>query len=294
MSTCLVCALCSPHNTAVDAFSPLRQHITHTRITRTCTSTGRVSLNLSDYSKWDNLVDEDDDEDGFDESRVPADMKYILPNIKRQSDTFEALSTMDDANLIADVWLQSPSSSVAWYVGSVARISDVSAEHAIDRQYPLIERHAWALQPVELHPARGPFVVYVAPGNSREAVVGGRDASIRLSRVEEEAVRRDGGGANIRAIGVGFRGAGYDSADEDAYRVDMTTWEEEDEAEADASSAMLDDEIKDFAIPATAEDDADMQAKADKLLEKDIDKFFDDEDFSSFMDSAFPKDNNGE
>jgi len=241
------------------------------------------------------LIDEDEDEDGFiDESRVPADMKYTLPNIKRQSDTFEALSTMDDANLIADVWLQSPSSSVAWYVGSVARISDVSAERAIDRQYPLIERHAWALQPVELHPARGPFAVYVAPGNSREAVVGGRDASIRLSRVEEEAVRRDGGGANIRAIGVGFRGAGYDSADEDAYRVDMTTWEEEDEAEADASSAMLDDEIKDFAIPATAEDDADMQAKADKLLEKDIDKFFDDEDFSSFMDSAFPKDNNGE
>ena len=234
----------------------MRRHITHTRTTGKCTSTGRVSLNLSDYSKWDNLIDEDDDEDGFDESRVPADMKYILPNIKRQSDTFEALSTMDDANLIADVWLQSPSSSVAWYVGSVARISDVSAERAIDRQYPLIERHAWAVQPVELHPARGPFVVYVAPGNSREAVVGGMDASVRLSRVEEEAVRRGRGGANIRAIEVGFRGAGYDSADEDAYRVDMTTWEEKDEAEADASSAMLDDEIKDFAIPATAEDDA--------------------------------------
>ena len=82
------------------------------------------------------------------------------------------------------------------------------------------------------------------------------DASVRLSRVEEEAVRRGRGGANIRAIEVGFRGAGYDSADEDAYRVDMTTWEEKDEAEADASSAMLDDEIKDFAIPATAEDDA--------------------------------------
>ena len=273
----------------------MRRHITHTRTTGKCTSTGRVSLNLSDYSKWDNLIDEDDDEDGFDESRVPADMKYILPNIKRQSDTFEALSTMDDANLIADVWLQSPSSSVAWYVGSVARISDVSAERAIDRQYPLIERHAWALQPVELHPARGPFVVYVAPGNSREAVVGGRDASVRLSRVEEEAVRRGGGGAKIRAIEVGFRGAGYDSADEGAYRVDMTTWEEDyDEEEVGASSAMLDDEIKDFAIPATAEDDAAMQAKADKLLEKDIDKFFDDEDFTSFMDSAFPKDNNGE
>lgn len=268
----------------------MRRYITHTRTTRS--STGRVCLNLSDYSKWDNLVDEDEGADGLDESKVSADMKYVLPNIKRQSDTFEALSTMDDANLIADVWLQSPSSSVAWYVGSVARISDVSAERAIDRQYPLIERHAWAVQPVELHPARGPFVVYVAPGNSREAVVGGRDASIRLSRVEEEAVRRGRSGANIRAIEVGFRGAGYDSADEDAYRVDMTTWE--DEAEADASSAMLDDEIKDFAIPATAEDDADMQAKVDRLLEKDIDKFFDDEDFTSFMDSAFPKDNNEE
>ena len=37
-----------------------------------------------------------------------------------------------------------------------------------------------------------------------------------------------------------------------------------------------------------------MQAKVDRLLEKDIDKFFDDEDFTSFMDSAFPKDNNEE
>eukprot|EP00563_Minutocellus_polymorphus_P020506 CAMPEP_0197715552 /NCGR_PEP_ID=MMETSP1434-20131217/694_1 /TAXON_ID=265543 /ORGANISM="Minutocellus polymorphus, Strain CCMP3303" /LENGTH=328 /DNA_ID=CAMNT_0043299691 /DNA_START=99 /DNA_END=1085 /DNA_ORIENTATION=- len=267
-----------------------------TCITRTRTRTARTRVNLSDdSSKWDNLIDEDD-EDEFDDERqrskgqqskakMPADMKYVMPNIKRQSDTFEALSSMDDPSLISDVWLQSPADDEAWFVGRVGRVSDVSPEQAIDRQYPLIERHAWALRPIELHPQRGPFLLYVAPGNSEEAVKIGRDPSIRLTRVEEEAVRQGGGSVSIRAIEVGFRGAGYDAADADAYRVDMTTWEEE-----EAENAMIDDELKDFAIPATAEEDAAMQAKVDKLMEKDVANFFDDEDFTSFIDSAFPKD----
>jgi len=283
---------------ALSAVTGSRLIATHTPppatfITRTRT---RTRVNLSeDSSKWDNLIDEDDEDEFDDEgqsdkeqqskAKVSADMKYVMPNIKRQSDTFEALSSMDDPSLISDVWLQSPADDEAWFVGRVARVSDVSPEQAIDRQYPLIERHAWALRPIELHPQRGPFLVYVAPGNSEEAVKVGRDPSIRLTRVEEEAVRQGGDSVSIRAIEVGFRGAGYDAADADAYRVDMTTWEEE-----EAENAMIDDELKDFAIPATAEEDAAMQARVDKLMEKDIGTFFDDEDFTSFIDSAFPKD----
>lgn len=242
-------------------------------------------------SKWDNLIDEDDDDD-IDEggSRVPADMKYVLPNIKRQADTFEALSGMDDANLISDVWLQSPADDEAFFVGKVARVSDVSPERAIDRQYPLIERHGWALRPIELHPQRGPFIVYYAPGNSVDDVKLGQDPSIRLTRIEEEAVRQGGGSASVRTIEVGFQGAGYDATDAEAYRVDMTSWQEDIGDDADV---LIDEELKDFAIPATAEDDAAMQRKVDKLLEssQDIEKFFDDPAFSEFMDSAFPKEN---
>ena len=242
-------------------------------------------------SKWDNLVDEDDDdeiEEGS--SRVPADMRYVLPNIKRQADTFEALCGMGDPSLISDVWLQSPADDEAFFVGRVARVSDVSPEKAIDRQYPLIERHGWALRPMDLHPQRGPFIVYYAPGNSVDEVKLGQDPSIRLTRIEEEAVRQGGGSASVRTIEVGFQGAGYDATDEKAFRVDMTSWQEE---VGDDTDLLIDEELKDFAIPATAEEDAAMQRKVDKLLEssQDIEKFFDDPAFGDFMDSAFPKEN---
>ena len=242
-------------------------------------------------SKWDNLVDEDDYDDETDSGgKVPADMKYALPNIERQADTFEALKSMGDISLISDVWLQSPADDEAFFVGRVARVSDVSPEKAIDRQYPLIERHGWALRPIELHPQRGPFIVYYAPGNSVDEVKLGQDPSIRLTRVEEEAVRQGGGSSSVRTIEVGFQGAGYDATDEEAYRVDMTFWQEEVDLGDDTD---VDEELKDFAIPATAEEDAAMQRKVDKLLEssKDVEKFFDDPAFSDFMDSAFPKGN---
>ena len=115
----------------------------------------------------------------------------------------------------------------------------------------------------------------------------GQDPSIRLTRIEEEAVRQ---GASVRTIEVGFQGAGYDATDEEAYRVDMASWQEDIGDDADV---LIDEELKDFAIPATAEDDAAMQRKVDKLLEssQDIEKFFDDPAFSEFMDSAFPKEN---
>ena len=243
-------------------------------------------------SKWDNLVDEDEDDDEIDEggSRVPSDMRYVLPNIKRQADTFEALCGMGDASLISDVWLQSPADDEAFFVGRVARVSDVSPEKAIDRQYPLIERHGWALRPIDLHPQRGPFIVYYAPGDSVDEVKLGQDPSIRLTRIEEEAVRQGGGSASVRTIEVGFQGAGYDATDEETFRVDMTSWQEE---VGDDTDLLIDEELKDFAIPATAEEDAAMQRKVDKLLEssQDIEKFFDDPAFGDFMDSAFPKEN---
>lgn len=97
--------------------SSAAQHTSRRSVTAT-----RSCVHLSDYSKWDNLVSEDDDDDEIESNnpRIPADMKYVLPNIKRQSDTFDALNSMD-ADLISDVWLQSPADSTAWFVGRIAQ-----------------------------------------------------------------------------------------------------------------------------------------------------------------------------
>ena len=244
----------------------------------------RTRIHLSDHSKWDSLVDEDDDDDGYETSdvQVPADMKYALPNIKRQSDTFDALRGMGDAELISDVWLQSPADSTAWFVGRVARVSDISVERAIDRQYPLIERHSWTLRPVDLHPRRGPFLVFHAPGDTEELVAAG-DSSVRLIRVEEDSIRDDNA-APVKTVEVGFKGAAYDDANEDSFRTDLNLWARVEEDDDD-----IEHELNGFAIPATPEEDAEMQAPmADKLQAKDIDKFFDDYDWKKSVDKSFP------
>lgn len=128
-------------------------------------------------------------------------------------------------------------------------------------------------------------MVYYAPGNTEE-FVGRNDPTIRLIRVEEDAVRsKDGTAAPVKVIEVGFRGASYDDEDPDVYRVDLSSWESE---EVEDESSSIENELRGFAIPETPEEDAEMQALADKLRTKDIDKFFDDDDWKEFVDKSFP------
>ena len=270
----------------VDAFVPVgtssrsTSRNPTTRSRSTCSSFHRrqrlpsgVHIHLSDYSKWDNLIDEDDNDDLSDvESsgrQLYADMKYVLPNIQRQAKTFDAIDGMGDLALLSDVWLQAPGSDSAWFVGRVARVSDVSIERAIDRQFQMIERHAWTIRPVDLHPSRGPFFVYYSPGKKEELVLA-KDENVSLVRVDEKAVRASGSGETVKTIEVGFRGASYDSAQPDAYRVQLSSWESE---EVDEMEIEL---MKDFATSSSE------KGAADSL------DFFDD-DFSSFMEKAFPK-----
>ena len=255
----------------------------------TTTATGSTTrIHMSAYSKWDNLVDNDEDEgdDKFEsrDASVPADMKYVIPNIKRQSDTFDALESMGDAELIRDVWLQSPADSTAWFVGRVARVSDVSIERCIDRQYPLIERHSWTLRPIDLHPRRGPFIVYYAPGNTEEFAAAG-DPSVSLTRVEEGDVR-NGSAVPVKTIEVGFKGAAYDDVNEDSFKIDLRNSDHD----VDDEENEIDPDLNGFAIPATPEENEKMQAMANKLETKDIDKFFDDDDWKNFVDESFPTD----
>jgi len=152
-------------------------------------------------------------------------MKYNPPNLKRQERTFDALSSIGDSNLIAGVWLQSPADDSAYFVGCISRISDVTIAHAIERQYPLIERYAWSLRPKELHPSRGPFIVYYTNDNhddkdATDDASNDNNNNNGLTQVMEEDVQ---GAITIDRVCVGFKGAMYNDAECEAngFRVEM-------------------------------------------------------------------------
>lgn len=237
------------------------------------TSSSALSQSSYDYSKWDNLTDDEDEsaDASVDSSpmatkrEIPSDMKYNAPNMKRQARTYDALASIGDADLVSGVWLQSPADGAAFFVGWIARISDVTPAQAIERQYPLIERHAWALRPNELHPSRGPFLVYFTEGDINKKASEG-DTTAKLTQVLEEDVQ---GAINMDRVCVGFVGASYDDKECDArgFRMEMMEAEEESTQEAEEESVAdnvsgqstskfdIDYDELDFSIPDTVEDD---------------------------------------
>ena len=116
---------------------------------------------LSSSSKWDNLVDEDDEG-----PPIPPDMRYNERNVMRQHQHFCAIREAGGKELTNDVYVCEPDSGVFWFAGKVARVSDVSLEDAVARQWPLIEQHAANLRPIELYPYRGQIEIWTAPGDS--------------------------------------------------------------------------------------------------------------------------------
>jgi hypothetical protein len=99
----------------------------------------RLSLHhvSASRSKWDELIDEDEDDamqfNGG--PPVPRDMKYNLINIKRQRENYDSIRTVSGIELINDVYCRDAETSVFWFVGKVARVSDVTIEKAIARQW---------------------------------------------------------------------------------------------------------------------------------------------------------------
>ena len=98
----------------------------------------RLSLHVSaSRSKWDELIDEDEDDamqfNGG--PPVPRDMKYNLINIKRQRENYDSIRMVSGIELINDVYCRDAETSVFWFVGKVARVSDVTIEKAIARQW---------------------------------------------------------------------------------------------------------------------------------------------------------------
>jgi len=185
---------------------------------RTYFSSRRSTL-LKD--KWDDLDDEDDEFRGFGYNGppIPKDMRYIGFNVERQNKNFAAIRAAGGVELTNDIFIRDPfKPSLFWFVGKVARISDVPVEKAVARQYGLIEEHAARLRPAELYPKNGELDIYSAPGDSEMDVAYNR-AHIRFIKMERsDAVE---GAMEVKNVMVGFQGELYDDG-EDGFRSERT------------------------------------------------------------------------
>lgn len=84
---------------------------------------------------------------------------------------------------------------------------DVSPEQAIERQWPLIERHVWALR-IPVRPTSDrttPFEVWYAPGDT-ELDAARYDPKVKFTKVADEKCE---GAAEVKSFLVGFVGKVY-------------------------------------------------------------------------------------
>ncbi|CAB9521834.1 expressed unknown protein [Seminavis robusta] len=152
-------------------------------------------------SKWDHL----DDEDGENDLRARPDMKYVPRNVQRQHQNFVAIRDAGGKEMTHDVYVPEPDSDTFWFVGKVARISDVTVEQAVARQWPLIVQHAANLRPIELYPSRARLELWVAPGDSELDVAYNRP-DIVFTKMEREGVE---GAQALKSSMIGFQGEVY-------------------------------------------------------------------------------------
>ena len=89
------------------------------------------SLYARPKSKWDDLIDEDDEDDDAstkesihaNDRNMPSDMTYIESNIRRQADTYDQLESIGGQDAINDIYARTPGGRQWWLVGKIARIS---------------------------------------------------------------------------------------------------------------------------------------------------------------------------
>lgn len=177
-----------------------------------------INKNSRLYDKWDDLVDEDEETPTWQGPPIPKDMRYIEFNLQRQNKHFAAIRAAGGSEVVNDIYARDPDSDTFWFAGKIARISDVSIEKAVARQYPLIEEHAARLRPLELFDKNGLLQLWAAPGDSEMDVAYNRP-SVRFIKMGRDAEVE---GANtVRNVEVGFQGEIYDG-DEEGFRTQRT------------------------------------------------------------------------
>ena len=118
--------------------------------------------------------------------------------------------------LLNDVYARDPKTDTYFFVGKIARVSDVTAISAVARQYNLIEEHSARLRPHELYPAWGTIQLWLAPGDS-ELDVAYCKPEIQFIRVDREV----DGASEMPNSSCGFVGELYES-NEEGFRTQRT------------------------------------------------------------------------
>jgi len=168
-------------------------------------TTTRNSLKQSKFvlrSKWDNLVD---DEEPTISPLISRDMRYLEGNLLRQNKNFAAIKDAGGVEMVNDVYARDPDDQVFWFIGKVARISDVSIEQCIARQYALIEEHAARLRPLELFKKVGSIELWLAPGDSELDVAYNRPSCQFVGPMSRQVEGSD----VVKNTFVGFQGEVY-------------------------------------------------------------------------------------
>lgn len=142
---------------------------------------------------------------------IPRDMKYNEFNLKRQYKNFSSIRAVAGAELTNDMYVRDSDSDVFWFAGKIARISDVSLEKAVARQYPLIEEHAARLRPNELFSKNGLLELWATNGDSEMDVTYNRPSAkfLKMKRATEID-----GADEVRNVEVGFQGEIYEGGEE--------------------------------------------------------------------------------
>lgn len=164
---------------------------------------GMIKQKVVLRSKWDNLVDDDDEP--ISGPPISRDMRYIEGNLLRQSKNFAAIKGAGGVELVNDVYARDPEDQVFWFIGKVARISDVTIHQCIARQYALIEEHAARLRPLELFKKVGSIEIWLAPGDSEMDVAYNRPSCQFIGPMSREVEGSDA----VKNSFVGFQGEVY-------------------------------------------------------------------------------------
>lgn len=210
---------------ALASFLMIRPSIFHSRYAGApgvhCRSSTPTTFRFEPLSvkDWDAILrDLDDDNDTNNEHgtgrtdaiKVPPDMQYNLRNCQRQNRHYLAIRDAGGMpNLIHDVYARDPQSDVWWFIGKVARVSDITVEQAVARQWPMIESHAANLRPLELFACRGVMELWVAPGDS-ELMVAYNNPDVTLRRMNRHVEGSD----KVKNVMIGFLGEIYDPGEE--------------------------------------------------------------------------------
>jgi hypothetical protein len=158
---------------------------------------------------WDKIIEDDEDEDDDENDGVPFDMQYNERNVIRQNKNFLAIREAAGSELTNDMYCRDPKSNIFWFIGKIARVSDVPVEQAVARQWSLINTHASNLRPIELYPGRKVLELWSAPGDSEMKVVY-NDPELTFIKMERKVQGADA----VKNIMVGYQGELYQAGEE--------------------------------------------------------------------------------